>query len=113
MGESLRAALGEIAEVAPDWLLEIVSPDWFDRYVHRFELHRFPKAKSAQETLRKQVGEDSWHLLQAATNEQAPQSVQAGPSLARLRASYGINISSGSTVKCEGLMARQSRVLSG
>jgi transposase len=63
VGESLRAALGEIAEVAPDWLLEIVSPDWFDRYVHRFELQRFPKEKSAQETLRKQVGEDSWQRL--------------------------------------------------
>src|SRR6266702_6913842 len=85
VGESLRAALNEIAEVAPDWLLEIVSPDWFDRYVHRFELQRFPKEKSAQETLRTQVGEDSWHLLQAATNEQAPQRVQACPSLARLQ----------------------------
>ena len=85
VGESLRAALNEIAEVAPDWLLEIVSPDWFDRYVHRFELQRFPKEKSAQETLRKQVGEDSWQLLQAATDEQAPQSVQACPSLARLQ----------------------------
>ncbi len=63
VGESLRAALGEIAEVAPDWLLGIISPDWFDRYVHRFELQRFPKEKSAQETLRKQVGEDSWHRL--------------------------------------------------
>jgi hypothetical protein len=49
--------------VAPDWLLQIVSPDWFDRYVHRFELQRFPKEKSAQETLRKQVGEDSWQRL--------------------------------------------------
>ncbi len=85
VGESLRAALNEIAEVAPDWLLEIVSPAWFDRYVHRFELQRFPKEKSAQETLRKQVGEDSWQLLQAATDEQAPQSVQACPSLARLQ----------------------------
>jgi transposase len=85
VGESLRAALNEIADVAPDGLLEIVSPDWFDRYVHRFELQRFPKAKSAQETLRRQVGEDSWHLLQAATHEQAPQSVQACPSLARLQ----------------------------
>ena len=32
---------------------------------------------------------------QAATNEQAPQSVQACPSLARLRASSGTNLSSG------------------
>jgi hypothetical protein len=85
VGESLRAALNEIAAVAPDWLLGIISPDWFDRYVHRFELQRFPKGEQEKEDLRRQVGEDSWHLLQAATNEQAPQSVQACPSLARLQ----------------------------
>ncbi len=85
VGESLRAALNEIADVAPDWLLGMISPDWFDRYVHRFELQRFPKGEQEKEDLRRQVGEDSWHLLQAATNEQAPQSVQACPSLARLQ----------------------------
>ncbi len=85
VGESLRAALNELAEVAPDWLLGVISPDWFDRYVHRFELQRFPKGEQEKEDLRRQVGADSWHLLQAATNEQAPQSVQACPSLARLR----------------------------
>jgi hypothetical protein len=63
VGESLRAALNEIAEVAPDWLLGVVSPDWFDRYVHRFELQRFPKGEQAKELLRRQVGEDSWHRL--------------------------------------------------
>src|SRR5205809_3149868 len=80
VGESLRAALNEIAEVAPDWLLGVVSPDWFDRYVHRFELQRFPKEKPAQETLRRQVGEDSWHLLQAAMEEHTPPGVRACPS---------------------------------
>ncbi len=85
VAESLRATLNEIAEVAPDWLLGIVSPDWFDRYVHRFELQRFPKGEQAQETLRRQVGEDSWHLLQAAMEEHAPQSVRACPSLALLQ----------------------------
>ena len=85
VGESLRAALNEIAEVAPDWLLSVISPDWFDRYVHRFELQRFPKGQGAQETLRRQVGEDGWHLLQAATNEQAPHRVRECPSLALLR----------------------------
>jgi hypothetical protein len=111
VGESLRAALNEIADLAPDWLLAMISPDWFDRYVHRFELQRFPKGEQAKETLRRQVGEDSWHLLQAATKEQTPQSVQACPSLARLRASSGTNISSGLTAKCAGLMVPQSRVL--
>jgi hypothetical protein len=63
VGASLRASLNELAEVAPDWLLGIISPDWFDRYVHRFELQRFPKGKLAQDTLRRQVGEDSWQRL--------------------------------------------------
>src|SRR6266498_224155 len=85
VGESLRAVLNEIAEMEPDWLLEVISPDWFDRYVHRFELQRFPKEKPAQDILRRQVGEDSWHLLQAAMGEQAPKSVRTCPSLARLQ----------------------------
>jgi transposase len=85
VGESLRAVLNEIAEVAPDWLFGVISPDWFDRYVHRFELQRFPKGLGAQEALRRQVGEDGWHLLQAAADEHAPQSVRTCPSLARLQ----------------------------
>ncbi len=85
VGESLRAVLNEIAEVAPDWLLGVISPDWFDRYVHRFELQRFPKGKPAQDSLRQQVGEDSWRLLQAATDEHAPQQVRDCPSLGLLQ----------------------------
>ncbi|MHB8595629.1 MAG: hypothetical protein ACYDER_02325 [Ktedonobacteraceae bacterium] len=85
VGESLRAALNEIADVAPDWLLGVVNPDWFDRYVHRFELQRLPKGEQAKEDLRKQVGEDSWHLLQVATSEQVPQSVRTCLGLARLQ----------------------------
>lgn len=106
VGESLRATLNELAEVAPDWLLGIISPDWFDRYVHRFELQRFPKGEQAQDTLRWQVGEDGWHLLKAATDEHAPQQVQVCPSLGLLRASCGTNISSGSTAWCASGMAR-------
>lgn len=45
VGESLRAALNELAEVEPDWVLAVISPDWFDRYVHRFELQRLPKGE--------------------------------------------------------------------
>lgn len=85
VGESLRAALNEIADVAPDWLLRVISPDWFDRYVHRFELQRFPKGQQVQDSLRRQVGEDSWHLLQAASDEQAPQGVRDCPSLMLLQ----------------------------
>jgi transposase len=79
VGESLRATLNKLAEVAPDWLLGVISPDWFDRYVHRFELQRFPKGQQAQDILRRQVGEESWHLLQAAMNEQTPPCVRDCP----------------------------------
>ena len=32
VGETLRAALNELARVAPEWLKTVVSPDWFERY---------------------------------------------------------------------------------
>jgi transposase len=85
VGESLRTSLNELAEVAPDWLLGVISPDWFDRYVHRFELQRFPKEKQAQDALQRQVGEDSWRLLQAAMDEHAPQRVRVCRSLVLLQ----------------------------
>lgn len=85
VGESLRAALNALAEHEPDWLLGVMSPDWFDRYVHRFEQARLPKGKKAQEDLRQQVGEDSWHLMQAAERADAPQRVRQLPLLAVLK----------------------------
>jgi hypothetical protein len=46
VGESMRATLNAIAEQEPDWLDEHLNPEWFDRYVHRFELARFPKVSA-------------------------------------------------------------------
>ena len=75
VGESLRATLNTLAEVAPDWLLTVIGDDWFDRYVHRFDLARLPKGEAKKEALRLQVGQDSWKLLQACLGEQAPKPV--------------------------------------
>ena len=36
VGESMRAALNDLAKENPEWLLSHLSHDWFDRYVHRF-----------------------------------------------------------------------------
>ncbi|GHO77683.1 hypothetical protein KSD_54540 [Ktedonobacter sp. SOSP1-85] len=58
VGESMRAALNDLAKEHPEWLLSHVDPDWFDRYVHRFEMTCFPKQESKQQALHKQVGED-------------------------------------------------------
>jgi transposase len=38
VGEALRAALNVLAESEPEWLLEHIEDDWFDRYVHLYWL---------------------------------------------------------------------------
>jgi transposase len=85
VGESMRAALNAIAGVEPDWLRGHLDPDWFDRYVHRFEMARFPKAESKKEQLRKQVGQDVDRLLAAIDEPSAPQELAILPEVLLLR----------------------------
>jgi transposase len=42
VGETLRAALDDLAALAPDWLVRQISSDWFERYSHRVENYRLP-----------------------------------------------------------------------
>ena len=37
VAETLRAALNELATVAPIWLQALVSPEWYERYGKRIE----------------------------------------------------------------------------
>jgi len=85
VGEALRAALNVLAESEPEWLLEHIEDDWFDRYVHRFELARFPKGQSQREQLQRQVGRDVQRLLLASEQPQAPAAVRALPEVQLLR----------------------------
>ena len=85
VGEALRAALNGLAEIEPEWLLEHIEDDWFDRYVHRFELARFPKGQSQREQLQGQVGRDAQRLLLASEQPQAPAAVRALPEVQLLR----------------------------
>src|SRR5205085_1697456 len=79
VGETLRASLNDLAQLDADWLLSVITPDCFDRSVHRVELARLPKAGSKREAWVHQLGQDVWHLLQARTQEQTPRHVrQAG-----------------------------------
>src|ERR1700730_4118111 len=77
IGETMRAALNALAAAAPDWLLQQVSPDWFDRYSNRVEEYRLPKAKAARQEYGNRMGADGNALLNAiysptATTPQAP-----------------------------------------
>src|SRR5438105_6834111 len=40
VGETLRAALDDLAALAPEWLIQHINADWFERYSHRVENYR-------------------------------------------------------------------------
>src|SRR5712691_3440462 len=72
VGETLRATLDDLALLAPQWLSQQVSPDWFERYSHRVENYRLPKAESQRTALAQQIGADGVHLLSAMEHADAP-----------------------------------------
>lgn len=85
VGETLRAALNVLAVAAPDWLLEQVTPDWFDRYGARFEQYRLPQERAEQGELAVLIGRDGDHLLAALYDEGAPRWLREVPAVEVLR----------------------------
>lgn len=85
VGETLRATLNELAEVAPDWLVQQVEPDWFQRYGHRVENYRLPKAESQRRAEAIRIGQDGEHLLQALEAPSAPQGGSQLPTIEVMR----------------------------
>src|SRR5258707_4837442 len=81
----MRAALNALAEQDPDWLSAHLNPEWFDRYVHRFELARFPKAETERKVVRAQVGKDVAQRLSHLDQPQTPQAVRGLAEVALLR----------------------------
>ena len=65
VGETVRAALNELAELHPEWLLGIMPLEWARRYVHRVEETRFGKTESQLSAQEAQVGQDGQLLLDA------------------------------------------------
>jgi transposase len=69
--ETLRAALNELARVAPDWLAKVSTPEWFERYSKRAEQSRLPTGNKAREAMAAQVGKDGFLLLGLLRQQQA------------------------------------------
>jgi transposase len=65
VGETLRAALNNLAVVAPAWLQTLAPPEWYDRYSHRVENYHFPKSEAARQAFAAVIGADGQRLLQA------------------------------------------------
>jgi len=65
VGETVRAALNELAVVAPEWLQALAPPVWYERYSCRVENYRLPKADQERLELAAAVGADGDQLLAA------------------------------------------------
>jgi transposase len=64
VGETLRAALNDLAVQAPDWVRGVARADWYERYQHRSEQGRLPKGHEARASYARTVGEDGFYLLE-------------------------------------------------
>ncbi len=65
VGETLRAALNELAALAPDWLQALAPAAWYERYGRRVENYRLPKTEAARLELAATIGADGRQLLGA------------------------------------------------
>ena len=85
VGETLRAALNELATVAPDWLRRVAPKDWYGRYAHRVEDGRLPRAEAEREAYARTVGEDGFALLDLLDRPEAPEGLRSLPAVGVLR----------------------------
>lgn len=63
VGETMRAALNELATVAPEWLTTIAPDEWYMRYGRRVEDSQLSRSDAKRNAYAQQVGEDAYYLL--------------------------------------------------
>jgi transposase len=85
IGETLRHALNSLAGVAPAWLRQQADPAWVERYAHRVEQYRLPKAEKERDELARTIAKDGYHLLTACWADDAPMAVREVPAVMILR----------------------------
>jgi transposase len=88
VGETLRAALNDLAIVAPDWLRQRVTADWFERDGTRIEASRLPKGEAQRYAYAEQIGADGLQLLDAIYHETAPRWLREIPTVDILRQTW-------------------------
>jgi transposase len=88
VGETLRAALNELAHVAPDWLQSVAPLEWYERYSKRIEDSRLPREATKREAYAQTVGEDGFTLLDALDNEQVAEALRELPMIDTLRRTW-------------------------
>ncbi|MFJ1559804.1 IS1182 family transposase [Streptomyces mirabilis] len=85
VGETLRAALEELAEAAPAWLAPQIEPEWVKRYGRRVEIGKLPGGKAAVTARAEEYGRDGQKILTAAWAACAPPHLRLLPQVEILR----------------------------
>lgn len=88
VGETLRSALNSLAVAAPDWLQQVIHPDWFDMYGKRVEEYRFPESKTERQELAQAIGMDGMELLSAVYSDDSPDWLRSIPAVEILRRTW-------------------------
>jgi transposase len=88
IGETLRAALNRVAEVAPDWLAGLIDAEWFERYGRRVEDYRLPTSSTRIHALAQAIGADGHKLLAAIHAPTAPAGLRALDAVETLRITW-------------------------
>jgi transposase len=73
VGETLRAALNELAGTAPDWLRALAPAAWYERYGERVENYDLPESEAERQALALVVGADGRRLLRAIEAAERPE----------------------------------------
>ncbi|HRI93910.1 MAG TPA: IS1182 family transposase [Accumulibacter sp.] len=85
VGETLRAALNELATVAPEWLRSWVPAEWFKRYGHAFSEYRLPQKEAERLELGEQIGRDGMEVLRRVYAETSQPELAQLPQVEVLR----------------------------
>jgi transposase len=88
VAETLRAALNELATVAPTWLQALAPPVWYERYGTRIEDTRLPQGQAKRDAYAHLVGEDGFALLDALEAPAAPAHLRDLPMITTLRQTW-------------------------
>ncbi len=73
VGETMRAALNELATVAPDWLRRVAPAEWYQRYSRRIEDDRLPRSNEKRTAYAEMVGKDGFALIDLLQGVDAPE----------------------------------------
>ncbi|MFJ9381783.1 transposase [Streptomyces sp. NPDC101455] len=85
VGETLRAALEELAEADGEWLLPLIEPEWGKRYGRKVEIGRVPGGKAGVTAVAETFGRDGQKILAAAWAPGVPARLRVLPQVEILR----------------------------